>query len=69
MDNFNKAPDTSTTGTSTNINYSKEYCANRLPCGYCTRLDRLCPMMGNRIYEPTWKLPDITCGGTSGENK
>ena len=39
-----------------------EYCGYRLPCGYCTALDRPCPMQGNQIkIEPTWKLPEITC--------
>lgn len=67
MDNFNKAPDTSTTGTSANINYSKEYCVNRLPCGYCTLLGRACPMYYTNTIpvEPTWKLPEIICKAES----
>ena len=57
---------TTTTGSG---NSYDEFCGFRLPCGYCTRLDRPCPMMGNRMIEPTWKLPEITCSGTSGETK
>ena len=43
-----------------NINYNQAYCINRLPCGYCTLLNRPCPMMFGQQYEPTWK-PEITC--------
>lgn len=57
-----------TTTTGIGSNYA-EFCGFRLPCGYCTELDRPCPMMGNRMIEPTWKLPEITCSGTSGETK
>lgn len=63
MDQFNKEYDTSTTGTAAHIgvNYG---CQHKLPCGYCTLLNRACPMQGNTIVEPTWKLPDITCTST-----
>ncbi len=47
-----------------NPNYSTAYCLNRLPCGYCTMLNRPCPMMGTQM-EPTWK-PEITCITTAG---
>lgn len=59
----NKAPDTSVTSAETNINYSRDYCVNRLPCGYCLLLCRACPMYcSNTIpVEPTWKLPEIIC--------
>ena len=33
--------------------YLTDYCYNRLPCGYCTRLDRPCPMVGNVTYQKT----------------
>lgn len=31
------------------------YCQYRLPCGYCTKLDKLCPMVCAKV-EPTWKV-------------
>lgn len=59
---FNKAPDTSTTSSTAYQNtYSYNGCAHRLQCGYCTLLGRACPMQGNTVVEPTWRLPDITC--------
>ena len=62
MDQFNKAPDTSTTGnTAYPSTYNYSACANRLPCGYCMILSMPCPMQGNAVMDPTWKLPDITC--------
>lgn len=42
-----------------NPNYSAAYCLSRLPCGYCTMLNRPCPMIGMQA-EPTWKTV-ITC--------
>lgn len=45
------------------------YCFNRLPCGYCMRLERPCPMQGNTVVTPGWQ-PDwykITCN-TEGNN-
>lgn len=66
MDQFNKVYDTSTTGTATQIGINYR-CPNKLPCGYCTILSRACPMQGNTVVEPTWKLPDITCQATAPE--
>ena len=45
--------------TTPSINFNQTYCLHRLPCGYCTMLNRPCPMMGTQI-EPTWR-PEITC--------
>ena len=58
----------SITTTPNNVNYNAQYCLHRLPCGYCTMLNRLCPMMGTQ-YEPVWK-PEITCqtGGVDNGN-
>lgn len=62
MDQFNKAQDHSTTSSTAYPNtYSYNGCAHRLPCGYCVLLGRACPMQGNTVVEPTWRLPDITC--------
>ena len=33
------------------------YCQYRLPCGYCTKLDRICPMCPITVT-PTWQ---VTC--------
>ena len=53
------------TTTGTNINYNAQYCINRLPCGYCTLLSRVCQMFPTTI-SPTWK---ITCEGkTNGDS-
>ena len=40
-------------GTGT-IDY-QAYCQYRLPCGYCTKLDKQCPMCCCTIT-PTWKV-------------
>lgn len=45
--------------TGTNINYNANYCLNRLPCGYCTLLNRPCPMFPTTVA-PTW---EINCEG------
>ena len=47
--NFNKLPDTSTTGSSVSYSsgtdyFDPQYCMYRLPCGYCTKLEKPCPM-------------------------
>lgn len=51
---------TNTTGT--NYTYMN-YCFNRLPCGFCTRLNRPCPMVTNTVATPTWdpNWYKITC--------
>lgn len=47
--------------TTTSIN-TYDYCTHRLPCGYCQILCRVCPMQGNTVIGPTWKLPNtVTC--------
>lgn len=65
---MNDTVNTTTTGTP-GYSYSN-YCFNRLPCGYCTRLDRPCPMQGNTFVTPTWdpNWYKITCQqeGTNG---
>lgn len=39
--------------TATNSFFDTQYCGFRLPCGYCTRLEKPCPM-GTYIVNPTW---------------
>lgn len=63
VDDFNKAPDTSTTGNAALPNTYSTGCGYRLPCGLCTLLNRACPMQSNGYAGPIWKLPDITCTG------
>lgn len=60
-DDFNKAPDYSTTSNTALPNTYSTGCGYRLPCGLCTLLNRACPMQSNGYAEPTWKLPEITC--------
>ena len=50
--------------TKTNSNYNANYCGNRLPCGFCTLLNRPCPMFPVTVA-PTWK---ITCDGSTGSD-
>lgn len=66
--NFNKPYDTSTTSTPS-IN-GTNYCFYRLPCGYCTILEKHCPMSytntispiyNDRIGDPPYNLNQITC--------
>lgn len=42
-----------TFGSSINMNsygsYSNGYCQHRLPCGYCTMLNRVCPMQNRQV--------------------
>ena len=51
----------STTPLPSSIVYSP-YCMYRLPCGYCTYMNRPCTMQGND-YTPTpsWGLSDVQC--------
>lgn len=46
-----------TLGTSINANdygyYTNGYCQHRLPCGYCTMLNRVCPMQNNQVTYTT----------------
>lgn len=48
-----------TQAVNTSGTWSSGWCMYRLPCGYCTQLDRPCPMQGSG-YTPTWKY-EITC--------
>ena len=50
--------------TKTNINYNANYCGNRLPCGFCTLLNRPCPMFPVTVA-PTRK---ITFDGSTGSD-
>lgn len=45
---------TANTGYSYNVNW----CGNRLPCGWCKELGRMCPLSGTTY--PTYKT-DVTC--------
>lgn len=60
--NFNKPYDTSTTGTFTNFT---NYCLHRLPCGYCTILEKRCPMYYTNDFRigdtPPYNLNQVTC--------
>ena len=54
------------TGTGTTTNYvatSCISCIHKLPCGFCTMLNRICPMQ----YTPTWGDGGIkiTCEATT----
>lgn len=54
-------------GTTT-TNYSAN-CLYKLPCGYCTMLNRPCPMQWNTTINPVWKPPyEFTCATGSDEN-
>lgn len=56
-----------TTTTGTGYSYTNT-CGNKLPCGYCTLLNRPCPMQ--YFVTPTWdpNWYKITCNteGTNG---
>ena len=52
---FNLNDYTKTSSTGTAINYCPQACIHKLPCGYCTMLNRVCPMQYN-MYNTT-----ITC--------
>ena len=51
------------TGSAPTINtstYCVHTCIHKLPCGYCTMLNRACPMDNN--YGITWTThPQVTC--------
>ena len=63
-DDFNKAPDTSTTGEATSSNTYAGGCIHRLPCGVCTLMNRACPLPSNTLNTPYYGFPNtITCQG------
>ena len=46
--------------TGSTYGYSIHTCIHKLPCGYCTMLNRVCPMDHN--YQITWTThPQVTC--------
>lgn len=47
--NFNKLPDTSTTGTTTSVS-SSTYCKYRLLCGFCELRRTQCTIQNNTYY-------------------
>lgn len=47
--NFNKLPDTSTTGTTTAVS-SSMYCKYRLPCGFCELRKTQCTIQTHTYY-------------------
>lgn len=55
---------TTTTTGSGNFNYQSyaNFCAHRLPCGYCSRMGSWCPLNNNPIWSPTWEHQnEVTC--------
>ena len=62
----NKIETGSTTGTGTFTNYVATSCIHKLPCGFCTMLNRICPMQfSGAVMTPTWQDVKITCEGTT----
>lgn len=62
--NFNKLPDTSTTGTTT-VASSSTYCKYRLPCGFCELRKTQCTTQPHTYYnlDPNFNtdtLSDVT---------
>lgn len=49
FNNFNKVPDTSTTGTTTAVS-SSTYCKYRLPCGFCELRRTQCTIHTHSYY-------------------
>ena len=56
--NFNKLPDTSTTGTTTAVS-SSTYCKYRLPCGFCELRRTQCTIQNNIYYNNPCTVSDI----------
>lgn len=54
--------------TTVNPNFNYQYCANRLPCGYCRLMSSMCPLQPNVItYGPTCVGSDsVSSGKTNG---
>lgn len=48
---------TTSRSTATNTFYSG-FCGFKLPCGYCTRLERPCPMQGSGSI--TWTSSNVS---------
>ena len=47
-----------TANTQTGYSFSYNWCGNRLPCGWCKELGRMCPL--SETTYPTYKT-DVTC--------
>ena len=63
MENNNITNGTSTTSNSYLWNYNTAYCTYRLPCGYCTRLNKECTM--NWSMPSWWYQTGPTCTATT----
>ena len=60
-----------TTNTVTNAFLNSEWCSYRLPCGYCMRLEKPCPMQTSSTINYTssgFKMPDTSKGPTCSSN-
>ena len=55
-----------TNSTATNSFFNTQYCGFRLPCGYCTRLEKPCPM-GTYIVNLTGTYDTVTTCNTTKE--
>lgn len=61
--------------TATNAFFNPEWCSYRLPCGYCTRLEKPCPMQKSTTITYTsgglntgFIMPDTSKGPTCQSN-